>query len=144
SLTLTGGLRYELQSQLDDHLNLGPRVGITWAPLKNGKATLRASWGRFFDWFSTNTYEQTLRVDGFRQQELQVFNPTYPAVPLETSGLNAVNRYVLDPSLSHPHTNRASAGLDYGFTQRLHAIVTYRYTDNVGLLRGENLNAPIN
>ena len=33
--------------------------GATWAPFKNGKTTLRASWGVFYDWLATNTYEQT-------------------------------------------------------------------------------------
>ena len=42
----------------------GPRFGVTWAPFKGGKTTLRASAGVFYDWLSGGTYEQTLRVDG--------------------------------------------------------------------------------
>jgi len=33
---------------------------------------------RRYDWLSMGNYEQTLRVDGFRQQELNILNPTYP------------------------------------------------------------------
>ena len=46
SLTLTPGLRYEAQTHLDDYNAFGPRVGVTWAPFKNGKTTLRGSAGR--------------------------------------------------------------------------------------------------
>ena len=53
---------------------------MTWAPFAAGQTTLRASWGIFYDWLPTNTYEQTLRVDGFRQQEIDIVNPTYPEV----------------------------------------------------------------
>ena len=78
-LTVTPGLRYEVQTHVKDFGNLGPRFGVTWAPFKNGKTTLRASWGIFYDWLTTNTYEQTLRVDGYRQQELNIVDPAYPA-----------------------------------------------------------------
>ena len=77
-LTLSPGVRYEAQTHLGDIADLGPRVGITWAPFKSGKTTLRSSWGMFYDWLSTGTYEQTLRVDGFRQQELDIASPSYP------------------------------------------------------------------
>lgn len=78
SLTFTPGLRYERQSLFGGNGNLAPRAGLTWAPFKNGKTTLRTSWGVFYDWLQTNTYEQTLRVDGLRQRELNILNPAYP------------------------------------------------------------------
>jgi hypothetical protein len=60
----SGGIRYEAQTHAKDYDNVMPRLGITWAPFTGGQTTLRASWGIFHDWFSMNTYEQTLRVDG--------------------------------------------------------------------------------
>jgi hypothetical protein len=143
SLTLTPGVRYETQTHLRDRGNVAPRFGVTWAPFKNGKTTLRTSWGLFYDWLSTTTYEQTLRVDGVRQRELQIVNPTYPDPGSDLGVITAVNRYVLDAALENPRSARTSVGVDYGFTQRLHAAVTYRYVRNSTLLRGENLNAPV-
>src|SRR5207244_11288112 len=70
NLTLSPGLRYEAQTHVHDYRALGPRFGITWAPFASGQTTLRGSAGIFYDWLATNTYEQTLRVDGVRQQEL--------------------------------------------------------------------------
>ena len=50
-------------------------------PARAGKTTLRGSAGIFYDWLSTGTYEQTLRVDGFRQRELNIIDPSYPIPP---------------------------------------------------------------
>jgi hypothetical protein len=144
SLTLTPGVRYEVQTHVKDHGNVGPRFGVTWAPFKNGKTTLRSSWGIFYDWLNTGTYEQTLRVDGFRQQELQILDPSYPDPTGSVSSVTPVNRYLLDPALQNPKNSRVSAGVDYSFTQRLRASATYRYVRGTGLLLGANLNAPVN
>ena len=84
-LTLSPGIRYEAQTHLSDYNNFGPRFGATWSPGKSGKTTLRASAGVFYDWLSTGIYEQTLRVDGFRQREINVINPPYP-IPSTADG----------------------------------------------------------
>ena len=55
-LTITGGVRYEVQTHVPDALNFAPRAGFTWAPFKSGKTTLRGSWGMFYDWLPTGIY----------------------------------------------------------------------------------------
>ena len=77
-------------------------MGATWAPFKDGKTTLRVSWGVFYDWLQTNTYEQTVRIDGFRQREINVAAPSYPEPPLTIAGVTPADRYLLDPALKHP------------------------------------------
>ena len=37
NLTINAGLRYETQNNIDDHLDLGPRVGLAWAPGAKGR-----------------------------------------------------------------------------------------------------------
>ena len=39
---------------------------------------MRAGGGVFYDWLEADVYEQTLRVDGERQQDLVVRSPGYP------------------------------------------------------------------
>jgi len=143
NLTFSAGMRYEAQTLVDDYDGLMPRVGVTWAPFKSGATTLRTSWGIFHDWLQPGAYEQTLRVDGFHQREVDLFNPSYPDVGFIGDGSRA-NRYLLDGDLRLPRTNRASVGVD----QRLHRLVqtttTYAYQRGSSVYRGLNLNAPVN
>jgi hypothetical protein len=141
-LTITPGLRYEAQTHLDDHNAFGPRLGVTWAPFKNGKTTLRASAGIFYEWLASGTYEQTLRVDGFRQQELNIVNPAFPD-PGNVGVVPPINRYLLGPDLQMSRNARLSAGIDHAFTPKVRAGVTYSHVNGTGLLRGLNLNAPV-
>ena len=143
NFTLSTGVRYEAQTHISDFNNFAPRVGINWAPFKSGRTTIRSSWGIFYDWFSTSTYEQTLRVDGFRQQELNILNPSYPD-PGVAGLITATNRYLMGDDLRLARTNRLSAGLSQTITPRIRFNATYAYTNWLGLYRGEDLNAPVN
>ncbi|MEN3337024.1 MAG: hypothetical protein V7647_700 [Acidobacteriota bacterium] len=141
-LTLSPGVRYEVQTHLRDYGNVGPRFGITWAPFKNGKTSLRASLGVFYDWLNANTYEQSLRVDGFRQRELNIANPPFPDPGAEGS-VTATNRYLLTGDLPMTRNTRASIGVDETISPRVRLGLMYADTRGSGLLRGRNLNAPI-
>jgi hypothetical protein len=141
NLTLTPGVRYEAQTRLNDYSNVAPRFGITWAPFKNGKTTLRTSWGIFYDWLTTNTIEQTLRVDGFKQQELNIINPAYPDPGLEGI-VPPTNRYLLDDDLFMARNMRVSAGIQQTFNSKLSAGATFSDIRGDGILRGRNLNTP--
>ena len=143
NLTLSGGLRYEAQTHVSDFNNVMPRLGITWAVgPQTGPTTLRASWGIFHDWLSTNTYEQTLRVDGFRQQEIDIFNPTYPVFSDASLTAAPVSRYVLGEDVVLPRSTRLSLGIDRRY-KVIQASATYSYTRGGAVARGVNLNAPI-
>lgn len=143
NLTLSPGLRYEAQTHLNDIWNFGPRFGFTWAPFKNGKTTLRASWGLFYDWLAANTFEQTLRVDGRRQQELNIPFPSYPDAG-SIGVVSASNRYLLEDDMGMVHSMRVSFGIDQRLTQRVRFGATYSDTRSTGVLRGRNLNTPVN
>jgi hypothetical protein len=142
NLTISPGVRYEVQTHLGDYNNFGPRVGVTWAPFKNGHTTLRVSAGMFYDWLSAGTYEQTLRTDGFRQRELNVENPSYPDPGL-IGTTPPTNRYVLGSDLHAPRTTRVSAGVDQTINPRLRVSATFADSHGHGLFRALNLNAPV-
>lgn len=143
NLTLTPGLRYEYQNLLDDTLNFAPRFGITWAPFKSGATTLRASAGIFYDWLPTGTYDQTLRIDGFRQQEINLQNPAFPVLPGDEEGTVATNRYLLDDDLVLGRNTRLSLGASQRLQPKLTLNSTYAYTRFSNQLVGNNLNAPV-
>jgi hypothetical protein len=142
NLTLSAGVRYEAQTHLHDLDNVAPRLGVTWAPLASGRTTLRTSWGLFYDWLPTNTYEQTLRIDGFRQRELNILDPSYPALLDEEVVVTPISRYLLGDALEMPRSNRVSAGVDQRIWKQLTSSATYSYTRGGAVARGRNLNAP--
>jgi hypothetical protein len=141
NLTFSPGLRYEAQTHLNDYGNLGPRFGVTWSPTKSGKTTIRGSWGIFYNWLNQGTYEQTLRVDGFRQQELNVVNPAFPD-PGAVGTVGATNKYLLGGDVQMARTMRVSTGIDRTLTPNVRVSLAYSSIRGVGLLRGVNLNAP--
>jgi hypothetical protein len=143
TLTLSPGVRVEAQTQVDDKVNIGPRFGVTWAPFKSGKTTLRFSAGMFYDWLPANTYEQTLRVDGKRQQELNIVDPPYP-VTEGTGVIPPTNRYLLADDLEMAGSTRLSAGFEQQIKKAIRLGAVYSYVRGQGLLVGQNLNAPVN
>ncbi len=143
-LTLSPGLRYEIQTHVRDFNNLGPRFGVTWSPFRSGRTSIRASAGIFYDWLTANTYEQTLRVDGFRQRELTIADPSYPD-PGDFEGvIPPANRYLLSDAVRMSRNLRFSGGIDQAVTPLLRVGVTYAHTRGTSLQRGLNLNAPVN
>ena len=144
SLTLSYGLRHEFQSHVGDCNNFAPRVGVAWSPFKDGKTTLRAGAGIFYDGLAAETYEQTLRVDGKRQQEIVIRNPGYPD-PL--SGGSALllppSRIALAPDLVMPYVEQTSFGVQRQFGNFTRFFANYFYQRGVHQLRGHNINAPL-
>lgn len=142
NLSLSPGIRYEAQTHVSDVDNLSPRFGVTWAPGAAGRTSLRASVGLFHDWLGTGTYEQTLRVDGFRQRELNIANPLFPDPGTLDGVVPPVNRYLLG-DVRLPRQLRFSGGAERAFG-RARGGVTWAHMRGTSLRRGENLNAPVN
>jgi hypothetical protein len=142
NLTLSPGVRYEVQSHVDSLGNVGPRFGVTWAPSQGGRTTLRGSFGVFYDWLNTNTLEQAVRVDGFHQQELNILSPAFPD-PGQLARLPPVSRYLLGDDLALARNTRVSAGVDQTVGPRMRVGVLYSHIRGTQLARGLNLNAPV-
>jgi hypothetical protein len=142
SLLLSYGVRYEAQTLIPDQTNVSPRVSVTWSPLASGRTTFRGGWGLFTDWLGTDTYEQTLRVDGTRQREVNIVNPEFPDPGGEGLVL-PTNRYQLGAGMVLPESMMANAGVDQKLTDSLRVSGTYTYRRGSKLLRGRNLNAPV-
>jgi hypothetical protein len=143
SLTLSLGVRYEAQNHLNDYDNIGPRLGITWSPFKSGRTSLRASYGIFYDWIGTGTFEQILRFDGRHQQEINVLDPSFPDDGSSGSA-PPTNRYLYSDNVVFPRTNRFSLGISQSIPKyRVGFGATYSESRGAHAARGHNLNAPV-
>ena len=139
NLSVSVGVRQEIQTQVSDAWNLAPRAAFTWTA--NRRTTVRGGYGIFYDWYDTNLYEQTLRVDGVRQYDVIVENPSFPVIAgggtrLPSSVIRAgVARPAADPAgLHRPRADDTPwAGLR----------MDYMWTRGSNTLRSVNVNAPV-
>jgi len=124
--------------------NIAPRFGWVWSPLKSGRVTLRGGTGIFYDWFAAQVYEQTLRVDGQRQRDLVVANPSFPNPFI--GGVQTIppaSRIQTDPDLQIPYIIQTSFGVETNPFKLFRLTTNYQYQRGVHLLHGRNLNAPV-
>jgi hypothetical protein len=145
NLTISGGLRQELQTHLDDRWNLSPRLGLTWSPFNSGKTTVRAGGGIFSDWLDADTYEQTLRVDGDRQQDRIVRNPGYPN-PFsggDDQDVLPASKYSLAADLAMPKRRMVNAGISQQLSSVLSVNGSVNHSVATDRFRGRNINAPL-
>jgi hypothetical protein len=138
NLSVSLGLRQELQTHVDDSWNLAPRAAFTWTV---GKATVRGGWGVFYDWYTSNTYEQTVRVDGTHQIDEFIIDPGFP--------VGTGSGTLLPPSiirnaarLTQPTIQQASIGIERSITEWMGMRANYMWTRGTSTLRSVNVNAP--
>ncbi len=139
------GVRNEMQSHIDSRLNLMPRVGFTWTPWGN-RTAIRGGYGLFYDWYESNLYDQTLRVNGIAQRDVQIDFPGYPD-PYNGSADTRVSppgRIQASSDLSMPKVHQASIGVERQITQNLSVQASYQLLRGRNQLRSININAPAN
>lgn len=172
-LTLSFGLRYENQTNINDKLNFAPRFSFAWSPgaggAKQPKTVFRGGFGIFYDRFSENLTLQTVRFDGTRQLNYVVsVNETDPvrraaSIALlgqpvfSLSGVTGVPTIeqisaivpfsttlrTVSDDLNSPYTMQAAIGVERQLPFRTTLSLFYIAARNVNLLRSRNINAPI-
>jgi hypothetical protein len=139
NLSVSLGLRQEVQTHIDDSWNLAPRAAFTWTV---GKTNVRGGWGMFYDWYESSTYEQTVRLDGTHQIEDVIINPSFPD-PGAGTGTRlppSVTRAADD--LAQPTIQQASIGFERSITPWMGIRSDYMWTRGSSTLRSVNVNAP--
>ena len=144
SLSLSVGVREELQSHVGDAFNVMPRVGFTYTGQRS-RTTVRGGYGIFHDWYEATLHDQTLRVTGEAgaQRDLLILNPGYP----EASGGVAATilgsgRVQADPDLLMPFVHQMSLGLERALTDTVNVQASYMLLRGRHQLRSRNVNAP--
>ena len=144
SLSVSLGVREELQTNVGDAMNVMPRVGFTFSS-ERLKTTVRGGYGLFHDWYESSLHDQTLRVTGAAgaQRDVLILNPGYPD---PGGGIAAVvlgsGRVQADPDLRMPSVHQMSLGIERPLTENLRLQGAYSRMLGRNQLRSRNVNAP--
>jgi hypothetical protein len=149
NLTLSLGLRYEIQTNITDHTDLAPRISAAWAPGskpgKTGKTVLRAGWGMFYDRFPLSGTLTAARDNGLIQQQYVVTNPLFfPAVPALSAIASSATTQIIqkkDAALRAPYLMQTAASFERQLPGKTTLAITYTNALGVHELRSEVLNA---
>jgi hypothetical protein len=141
-LTLMGGVRYEGQSNISDRNNLITRASFAYGI---GPATvIRGGVGKYYTRLGINEVENQRRLDGQRQYEIVIDNPSYPD-PFLAGSLRQTfpSVRVWDPDLKLPNSILGMISLERTFFRTFLVTTSYSYEREQNRFRLRNLNAPV-
>ena len=143
-LSVTFGLRYQLEINPDSFPNLRPRLGFVWSPDKKAKWTIGMHAGLFTIWDTPANVTEVERLNGSRQLQNTVYSPSYnnPLVPvpgsIQVGTRNQFSRsfgqtpdFQFGANVAHELPHHWTAQLDYSFGAQWEAF------------RIININAPM-
>ncbi|MGO9324690.1 MAG: carboxypeptidase regulatory-like domain-containing protein [Terracidiphilus sp.] len=143
-LTLSKGLRYQLQTSPDSFRNFRPRLGIAWSPDRNERWVIYLRFGLFSPYADPSVTTEVYRVNGMRQQETLVYSPGYanPLTPIPRSiAVSNINQFA--PRFGQVPGLQFLGAVEYAVPDRwkVHAAIGF------GLewewVRMININAPM-
>jgi hypothetical protein len=152
NFTLSAGLRYEGQSNINDHFDIAPRVGFAWgigsrSGGRSPQTVVRGGFGMFYDRFDEELVLQATRLNGVTQQQFVVpFPDFFPQAPdLAALSANRLPQAVreIDSGLRTPYIVQSAIGVERQLPKGLTLAVTYANSRGVHMLRSRNVNAPL-
>jgi len=151
NLTVSYGLRYEAQTNIGDHGDWSPRLGIAWGVDAKGtraaKTILRTGFGVFYDRVSDAVLLNALRFNGVTQQSYVIFNPSFfPNIPSLNSlavGRQPQQLQFADSGIAAPRVYQASVGVDRQINQFARVSMNYVGGRGTHLQRTRDINSPI-
>ncbi|HEY2962418.1 MAG TPA: hypothetical protein VGJ37_08400, partial [Pyrinomonadaceae bacterium] len=148
NFTLSLGLRYENQENIDSNFNFAPRLGFAWSPGgQQSKTVIRGGYGVFYDRVSESLTMQAFRLNGVNQQQFTVQNPDFfPNIPtpdqlLAFSVPGTV--YRLEDGLQAPYTLQSVFSVERQLPRNLTLAASYINVRTLHVLRTRPLNAPL-
>lgn len=149
NFTLSLGLRYENQGNINSNLNFAPRLGFAWSPGggAQAKTVIRGGYGVFYDRVSENLTMQANRLNGTSQQQFTVQNPDFfPTIPSPATLVSFSvpgTVYQLEKNIQAPYTLQSVISVERQLPHNLTVATSYINVRTLHTLRVRPLNAPL-
>ncbi len=152
--TLSMGLRYQVQSNINSRQLFAPRLSFAWTPWASGSGTpktvVRGGAGVFYDLIRTNITLQANRFNGSNQTQYVVDDPLlldlFPNVPTDAA-LAALNQpqtiWAKESGLTQPYFIQSSISVERSLPRNVTMSLSYVNTRGLHQLRARNVNAPV-
>jgi Carboxypeptidase regulatory-like domain len=149
NLTLSGGLRFESQTDISDHADWAPRFSLAWGLAHGGntpKTVIRAGWGIFYDRFEDQYLVQAEHLNGVAQTSYVVYSPSFfdPNAPVTNLSGSAQTPtiYRVAPDLRAPQIMQTAVSVERQLTKVSNLSVTYMNSRGNHQLFTNNINTP--
>ncbi len=148
NLTVSYGLRYETQNQINDKHDIAPRANISYGLGK--KTVLHGGSGIFYDRYSLGSIFNIANLNGTNTLTATVTNPGPGCTPSTPGGCattpQAKNNTVSTaaPNLRTAYAIQFSAGVDQQLFRNATLSLNYNRTKGVHQFFSENIDAPTN
>ncbi len=161
--TLSYGIRYENQTNIDDKVNFAPRLAFAYSPGAGGasppKTVFRGGAGIFYTRFGENFALQARRLDGVQQQQFIIGGNNailgQPVFSLDgvTNSLTAAQLANVAPltstpriiasDIQAPYTVQGAFSVERQLPGRTTVSIYYTFSRNYHMIRSRNINAPV-
>ncbi len=143
-LDLSAGMRYSFQTSPETFANFGPRLGLSWAPDKKSAWVFHLRAGLFNYPIDQSLTVEAYRLNGTRQSEALVYQPSFAAPLTPVPGSLAVSTVRAYPrSFEQVPVFQTQSGIEHDFPHHWHALANLFYAASWGDTRTRNINAPL-
>src|SRR2546422_278583 len=138
------GLRHELQSNLDDHHNLAPRVALAYTTA-DGQTVLRVGAGILYQRQPVTLEQQSLLLGGSHLRQIVISNPSFPLVgdPFTLANLPPPSVVRMDPNIRAAYAIQTSLGVERKLGRQSYLSAEYTMLRGLELYRMRDINAPL-